>query len=414
MLYDFDKLIDRRGTNAMKIEELPAGCPEDSLSAWVADMDFPCAQPILDALHERIDRQILGYTRYHAENGKQAVKNWFLRRFGWEIKAEEICHCPGVVPALAFLIEALTQPGDGIVIQKPVYYPFSAKIKGAGRTVVNSPLVRREREGGRFDYVMDLTDLDRKLSQAKNKGLIISSPHNPVGRVWTKEELRGVLELGKKHNKWIISDEIHCDLTRVGQAHTPLLKLVDEMAEEDDSWKEYRKQVAVCTAPSKTFNIAGLCFSNIIVPEGGILREKWNETLGDRFHLDYVCNPLSQVGMIAAYNEGEEWLEQIRAYLDGNIAYIEGFLKEHLPKAKMAHCQGTYLVWIDCSGYCDDAQKLEQAMQQIGRVALDEGYIFGSEGAGYERINIAMPRSMVEDCMVRMEKALTWLENHNE
>ena len=449
MKYDFDKIIDRTGTHTLKLDAMPKGCPEDALSAWVADMDLPCAQPILDALHERVDRQIFGYTLYHNEDCESAVREWYRRRFGWEIRERELYFSPGVVPALAMLINALTEEGDGIVIQKPVYYPFSEKIHANGRKVVNSPLKRRDLPAvaaagethrdaamGDFDYVMDYGDLEEKLADPANKGMILCNPHNPVGRVWTEDELRKVLEIGRRHDKWIIADEIHGDLTRTGITYTPLLKLVDQMIAEEGGGREeeaeaeteagaavmpysvYRNRIIICTAPSKTFNLAGLSMSNLMIP-GREFQRKWRDMIGSRLSLT-LCNPLSMTAMIAAYREGEDWLEQLRSYLDGNIAFVNEFVRTRLPKARVSACQGTYLMWLDFRGYIGEAddmnsldagvKKLEEAMQQHGRVALDEGYIFGEEGKGYERLNIAMPRPMVEELMERIAAAADWLE----
>ena len=389
MNYNFDEWIDRRGTHAVKLEVLPEAAPEDVLSLWVADMDFPCAEPILTALHERIDRKIFGYTGYDNDEVKQAVYSWYQRRFGWEIDKSWMFFSPGVVPAIAFLINALTEEGDGIIIQKPVYYPFGAKIEANKRRVVNNPLIRTG-----DTYVMDYEDLDRKFADPTVKGMIFCSPHNPVGRVWTEDELKQLVAVARKYNKWIISDEIHCDLTRIGITHHPLMKVAPE----------YRDQIITCTAPSKTFNMAGMQFSNIIIPNPEY-QKLWSGYIDARYSVA-MCSPFGLTAIVAAYNEGEEWLEQVRAYIDGNITYIENFVKEHLPKAEMIRCEGTYLVWIDVRNYCNDKERLEEAMLKVAKIALDEGYIFGEEGVGYERINIATSRAVVEDCMKRMKMGL--------
>ena len=409
MKYDFDQLTDRRGTYASKTDAMPEGCPPDALPAWVADMDLICAEPVLQAIHARTDHGILGYTRYGSRDCKEAVMGWFRRSFGWEIQPEYLFYSPGLVPAIGMLLQALTRPGDGIVIQKPVYYPFMAKIEANGRKTVNNPLIRREsgEVEGVFDYTMDFEDLDAKMADPANAGLLLSSPHNPVGRVWTREELTKVIEICRKYDKWIIADEIHCDLTRRGVVQTPLLKLAEEIS------PDFCGRIVACTAPSKTFNLAGLAFSNLVIP-GEDFRKKWYDLVDGQLGLGHGCNPLSLAAAMAAYNEGGEWLEQLKEYLDGNIEYIGQFVRDYMPKAKTAVCQGTYLMWVDMNGYCRDRQRLEYAMQQIGRVALDEGYIFGEEGSGYERINVAMPRSLVEDCMMRMKKAAEWLEKQAE
>lgn len=392
MKYNFDEVVDRRGTYSCKLEAMPEGAPEDALSVWVADMDFACAEPIIKALHERIDRRIFGYTIYDNQDLKNAVTGWFKRRYDWEIEKEDVFFSPGVVPALAFLLQALTGEGDGIIIQRPVYYPFTNKINGNNRKIYNSSLIY---ENG--DYRMDYEDLEKKFADDAVKGMILCSPHNPVGRVWTLDELRKLVDIAKKYNKWIISDEIHMDLTRKGIVHTPLLKAAPE----------YADHIVVCTAPSKTFNLAGMQLSNIVIPNKE-WQKKWLEVIDDAFSVS-MANPFGIAATIAAYNEGEEWLDQLRDYLDENIRYVKEFVKENLPKASVTAVEGTYLIWLDLNGYEKDPKKLEKLMQQTARIAFDEGYIFGEEGSGFERINAAMPKKNLEDCMNRIKMALDTL-----
>lgn len=392
MKYNFDELVDRTGTYSCKLEALPGGAPSDAVSVWVADMDFACADPVIKALHDRIDQRIFGYTIYDNRDLKQAVTGWFERRYGWNISGEDIFFSPGVVPALAFLIHMLTKEGEGVIIQRPVYYPFTNKITGGRRELFNNSLIY---ENG--DYRMDYEDLDRKFANEKVKGMILCSPHNPVGRVWTPEELRRVVEIAKKYGKWIISDEIHMDLTRKGVVHTPLLALAPD----------YKDHIVVCTAPSKTFNLAGMQISNIVIPNKE-WQEKWLRVIDDEFSVS-MANPFGIAATITAYNEGEEWLDQLRDYLDGNIRYVKEFVKENLPKAVMPDVQGTYLVWLDFNAYEPDPVKLEKLMQETARIAFDEGYIFGEEGRGFERINVAMPRVRLEECMRRIKEALDTL-----
>lgn len=392
MKYDFDTPVDRKGTYTCKLDNMPEGAPSDALSMWVADMDLPCAEPIIRALHERIDRRIFGYTLYENEECKNAVTGWYRRRFGWELKPEDIFFSPGVVPALAFLINILSEEGEGVIIQRPVYYPFTKKILANGRVVVNNPLVRSGNT-----YAMDFEDLECKFADERNRGMILCNPHNPVGRVWTEEELRRVVEIAKKYDKWIISDEIHSDLTRIGVKHVPLTKAAPE----------YADRIVVCTAPSKTFNLAGMQFSNIMISNPEYQR-KWKEITNERFSVD-MCSPFGLTAVIAAYTQGDEWLDQVREYIDGNIRYIEEFVKEQLPQAEVIDCQGTYLVWLNLGAYCSDEKALEELMHKKAKVALDEGYIFGEEGIGYERINVAAPRSTVEECMKRIKAAIVGL-----
>ena len=389
MKYNFDEIIDRSGTSATKMESLPKGCPDDALPLWVADMDFACAEPILKALHERIDKKIFGYTMYDTDECLGAVLNWYKKRYGWEEQKENLFFCGGIVSAYAVLLNLLTKEGEGVVIQRPIYYPFTMKANSNGRQIVDSPLIYAD-----GNYTIDFDDLDKKMAEPNNKVLVFCSPHNPAGRVWTEEEIRKVVDICKKYDKWIICDEIHCDLLRCGMTFHPILKVAPD----------YADRIAVCTAPSKTFNLAGMKTSNIVI-HNKELQAAWKELIGGKLSMN-GAGTLGLTAMIAAYNEGEEWLEQLKEYLDGNFAYIDAFLKEHLPKAHMVPSEGTYLAWIDFNGYVDgDAEKLEEIMQKKARVALDEGYIFGDAGRGFERINIATPRSVVEDCVDRILKA---------
>ena len=389
MKYNFDEIIDRSGTSATKMESLPKGCPDDALPLWVADMDFACAEPILKALHERIDKKIFGYTMYDTDECLGAVLNWYKKRYGWEEQKETLFFCGGIVSAYAVLLNLLTKEGEGVVIQRPIYYPFTMKANSNGRQIVDSPLIYAD-----GNYTIDFDDLDKKMAEPNNKVLVFCSPHNPAGRVWNEEEIRKVVDICKKYDKWIICDEIHCDLLRCGMTFHPILKVAPD----------YADRIAVCTAPSKTFNLAGMKTSNIVI-HNKELQAAWKELIGGKLSMN-GAGTLGLTAMIAAYNEGEEWLEQLKEYLDGNFAYIDAFLKEHLPKAHMVPSEGTYLAWIDFNGYVNgDAEKLEEIMQKKAKVALDEGYIFGDAGRGFERINIATPRSVVEDCMDRILKA---------
>lgn len=389
MKYNFDEIIDRSGTSATKMESLPKGCPDDALPLWVADMDFACAEPILKALHERIDKKIFGYTMYDTDECLGAVLNWYKKRYGWEEQKENLFFCGGIVSAYAVILNLLTKEGEGVVIQRPIYYPFTIKANSNGRQIVDSPLIYAD-----GNYTIDFDDLDKKMAEPNNKVLVFCSPHNPAGRVWTEEEIRKVVDICKKYDKWIICDEIHCDLLRCGMTFHPILKVAPD----------YADRIAVCTAPSKTFNLAGMKTSNIVI-HNKELQAAWKELIGGKLSMN-GAGTLGLTAMIAAYNEGEEWLEQLKEYLDGNFAYIDAFLKEHLPKAHMVPSEGTYLAWIDFNGYVNgDAEKLEEIMQKKAKVALDEGYIFGDAGRGFERINIATPRSVVEDCMNRILEA---------
>ena len=390
MKYNFDQIIDRTGTFASKLERMPEGCPADALPLWVADMDFECPEPVIRALHERVDRKIFGYTLYDVDECYDAVTGFFKRHHNWEINKKHMVLSPGIVSAYAVLLNLLTKEGDGIVLQRPIYYPFTMKAEANGRKLVDNALIY---ENG--NYHMDLEDLDKKMADPANTVLVFCSPHNPAGRVWTEEEIRSVVDICKKYNKWIICDEIHCDLLRKGVVHHPMLKVAPD----------YADHIVVCTAPSKTFNLAGMKCSNIIIPNDD-LRAKWNEFMGEKLSMSGP-NVLGLTAMIAAYNEGDEWLEQVNEYIDGNFEYIRDFIAKNMPKAHLVPSEGTYLAWIDLNGYVNgDEKKLEELMKKTAKVALDEGYIFGDAGRGFERINVAAPRSVIADCMDRMKKAL--------
>lgn len=389
MKYNFDEIIDRTGTGATKVERLPKGADPDSLSLWIADMDFACAEPIIKALHERIDRKIFGYTLYDTDECLDAVVNWYKKRYGWEEKKENLFFCGGIVSAYAVLLNLLTKEGDGVVIQRPIYYPFTLKAEGNHRVIVDNPLIY---ENG--TYHIDFEDLDKKMADPNNKVLVFCSPHNPAGRVWTEEEIRKTVDICKKYDKWIICDEIHCDLIRRGVTFHPILKTAPD----------YADRIAVCTAPSKTFNLAGMKTSNIVI-HNEELKAAWNDFLGNKLSMN-GAGTLGLTAMIAAYTEGEEWLEQLKDYLDGNFAYVDEFIRTNLPKAHLVPSEGTYLAWIDFNGYVNrDEKKLEKIMQTKAKVALDEGYIFGDAGKGFERINLASPRSVIKDCMERILNA---------
>ena len=390
MKYNFDEVIDRSANRAAKYDERIKKFGTDHvIPLWVADMDFPCAEPIIKALHERIDRKIFGYTVYDTDECLGAVTDWFKKRYGWEEKKENLLFSPGIVSAYAVLLNILTEEGDGVVVQRPIYYPFMMKAKSNNRVIVDNPLIYEK-----GNYKMDFEDLDAKMADPKNKVLVFCSPHNPTGRVWTEEEIRTVVDICKKYDKWIICDEIHCDLLRSGVVFHPMLKVAPDYAE----------RIAVCTAPSKTFNLAGMKTSNIII-RNEELKKKWNDFIGNKLSMN-GASTLGLTAMVAAYREGEEWLEQVKEYLDGNFAYIDSFLKEHLPKAHLVPAEGTYLAWIDFNGYVNgDEKRLEELMQKKAKVALDEGYIFGDAGKGFERINVASPRSVIAECMERILKA---------
>jgi len=389
--YDFDTLVSRENTNSVKWDCIPAG--DDSvkdklLPLWIADMDFVCAAPIVEAMRRRVDRRIFGYSMPYTDEYLEAVTGWFRRRAGWDIDRESVVVAPGIVPALGILLRSLTNEGDGIIIQTPVYYPFGQKIANNGRRVVTSSLINSD-----GFYAMDFDDLEEKAKDPKSTMMILCNPHNPVGRVWTPEELSAVAEICLKHDVLLVSDDIHCDLVRETSRYTPVGTLNDD------------ERIITCTAASKTFNLAGLQTSNIIMKDKR-QRELWRREAQDRCGL-YGCNPMGIVAPQAAYSEGGPWLDQVNAYISANLEFVGEFVAEHLPKARYWFPEGTYFAWLDLREYGHTAEQLEELMIYRAHVALDEGYIFGEEGQGFERINVACPRSILRDCLERMERALS-------
>lgn len=387
MHYDFDRGISRKRTNSVKWDFINNGCADgDLLPLWIADMDFPCPAEVTEAVINRAKHGIFGYS-LPDKDYYDAVISWMKRKHQWHIELEWILISPGIVPALSFAVQSYTQPGDNIIIQRPVYYPFTNSIKNNNRNIINNPLIF---DGTR--YFMDFEDLERKASDPRVKLMILCSPHNPVGRVWSKEELQTAADICLKNEVILISDEIHADLTLNGYKHTPITAL-DE---------KYYKNTIVCTAPSKTFNIAGLQMSNIIIADED-LRKKLYKTMSIKNSLS-TYNPLSIAAVQAAYNHGEDWLKQVMEYIEGNFSFLDNFLKSKMPKAKMIPAEGTFLAWVDFRAYGLDKEDLTGRMVNGARVALDEGYIFGKEGAGFQRINIACSRSILEECMNRIAK----------
>lgn len=387
MKYNFNESIDRQQTNSVKWDEVEnLFGDKEILPMWVADMDFKVPQPVIDALQKRVEHGIYGYT-IRPDSYYEATVGWMKRRHNWTIEKEWICFTPGVVPALGIIVQNFTNPGDKVLIQQPVYYPFMSVIEKNAREIVNNPL---QFENGR--YYMDFDDLEKKIDPSV-KMIIISNPHNPVGRVWTKDELTKLGEICLKHNILVVSDEIHSDLIYKGNVHYPFASISEEFAQHS----------ITCTAPSKTFNLAGLQTSNIIIPNKE-LRESFNKALEDRFI--GMTNTFGVTALIAAYKEGDEWLDQLIVYLTENLEFLKEFIKSKIPEVKVIEPDATYLVWLDCRELGLDAKELEHVIQKQGKVAFDEGYIFGLEGEGFTRINIACPRALLEEGLKRFSQAL--------
>ncbi|MFX1250633.1 MAG: MalY/PatB family protein [Promethearchaeota archaeon] len=392
MKYDLDKIIDRTGTNSVKWDEVVLETwfkSKDLLPLWVADMDFPCPKPVIDAIKKRAEHGIYGYSFHKLPSYNQAVIKWMKRRFNWKIKSEWLVYSPGIVPAINMLIRTFTNPGEEIIVQPPVYHPFLSTVTKNGRTLLLNQLKYENKR-----YMIDFKDLEEKAKKSLAKMLILCSPHNPVGRVWTKEELTKLGEICLENNVLVISDEIHQDLVLGGNTHTVFASIS----------KKFEQNSVVCTAPSKTFNIAGLHISNIIIPNK-IFRESFEHIIvGQNGLMTPTCFGI--VALEAAYNEGEEWLEQVLEYVEGNMDYIREFVKNKLPEIDFIEPEGTYLAWLDFRKLGMDGKELEEFIRTKTKVALNEGYTFGLGGEGFERINAGCPRSILEECMTRIEKAI--------
>lgn len=398
MTYDFDRIIDRSGTASMKWSTYHGGSHAGPISPvgvdlagngpipmWVADMDFPSPQPVLDALRNRIDHGIFGYT-VTPDSYFDAAINWIKKRHGWEVSKEWITTTPGIVPALHFAIRAFCKAGDKVLLQQPAYYPFFRAIKNSQCEIVSSALI-----DGDDGYTMDFEDLERKASDPAVTMAILCSPHNPVGRVWREDELRQYGDICNRHGVLVVADEIHADLLMPGVKFFPYAQL----------GREYSDNVLVCTAPSKTFNLAGMHLSNMIIPN-----EKLRRTFNDYMIHTGVAgglNPLALTAIEAAYNHGEEWLDQVLDYIWGNFQTLKSFVGQNMPQLKVSELQGTYLCWVDFRGLGLDQEKLEKLTQLDAKVLLDEGYIFGQEGRGFERFNLACPRPLLKLALERLK-----------
>lgn len=385
---DFDTVIERRNTRSLKYDfAVERGMSEDILPMWVADMDFKTSSYIEDALAERVREGVFGYSEVKTPYF-EIVRDWMVKRHGWQPQEEWLVKTPGVVTALAMAVKAYTEPGDAVLIQLPVYYPFAEVIEDNGRRVVSNTLYRGEDNR----YHMDFEDFEEKIVQHKVKLFLLCNPHNPVGRVWKAEELTRLGDLCVKHGVIVVSDEIHEDFVFQGK-HQVFAGLK----------KEYEERCIVCTSPSKTFNLATMVLSNIFIP---------NRDLRKRFRKQLDAAGISQLGVMGliacetAYSRGEEWYLAMHAYVRGNIVYVKNYVEQNLPGVTMAEHEGTYLVWLDFSGTGLSETKLEDMIVNRAKLWLDGGTMFGESGKGFQRINVACPRSILEEAMGRLKKAL--------
>ena len=388
MSHSFSTVINRRNTNSLKYDfASQMGKPNDLLPMWVADMDFRTVPQVMDVLEKAVHHGIFGYsdsrTDYFA-----VLHNWYATRFGWEVQPEWLVKTPGVVYALATAVRALTEKGDAIMIQQPVYYPFSSIVRHNERILINSPLI--------FDgdvYRMDYKDIEARIVGNKVKLFLLCSPHNPVGRVWTEEELVRLGDICMNHDVIVVSDEIHADFVYTGHKHTVFANLKPE----------YLMRTITCTAPSKTFNLAGLKASNIFIADSSIRKaftsEMWKGGVSE-------INVLGMVACQAAYTHGAAWLEELKSYLEGNIALVKAFLAEHLPQVHLVDPQGTYLLWLDFRALGLADEELDRLMTDKAKLWLDPGSMFGPEGSGFQRMNIACPRAILQQALEQLKKAI--------
>ncbi|MCU6735680.1 MalY/PatB family protein [Diplocloster agilis] len=391
MKYDFDEVIDRRGTYSIKWDSgeqlirkgLAVRVDDDTIPLFTADMDLACPQPVLEALRRVVDHRIFGYSdctvvpEYY-----EAVISWFHRRYGWQIEKDEILYVNGTVEALQIAVEAFTQEGDGIIIQRPVYGPFSGTIDNTHRKLINNQLL--EHEGY---YTINYEDLEQKARDPQNKMMFLCSPHNPVGRVWTPEELRKIACICRKNDVLLVVDEIHGDIIRKDVRFYPMAAVADT------------DPMIICTAVNKTFNLAGLQCSNIIIKDPE-LRETFRAHAGYR-----APTPFAIAALIAAYQECDDWVGQMNDYIDGNIQWVLDFLKERMPKVKCARPEGTYILWMDFRGYGLPAEEIRDRIYNRANVILEAGSVFDPEYAeGYERVCLGTRRSLIQEAFERIAR----------
>lgn len=379
MKYNFDEIIPRHHTCSYKWDST---ANDKVLPLWVADMDFRTAPAIIEALEKRVQHGIFGYT-YVPDAYYDAVVRWFGRRHGWYFKREWMIYTSGVVPALSAVIKALTEPGDGVVVQTPVYNCFFSSIRNNGCRIVTNPLIYENQT-----YQIDFADLERKTADPRVKLLLLCNPHNPAGRVWTREELLHIDEICLRNHVKVVADEIHCELVFPGHTYTPFASLNEDCLHNS----------VTCVSPSKAFNMAGLQIANIITCDDAV-----RKAIDRAININEVCdvNPFGVIATIAAYNEGEEWLLQLLDYLKGNYDCLRGFFQTFLPQIPVTRLEGTYLVWTDCHSLLQTSDVLQSRLLTETGLWLNSGTMYGAEGEGFLRWNIACPRSVLQDALAR-------------
>ncbi|HEY95871.1 MAG TPA: putative C-S lyase [Dehalococcoidia bacterium] len=397
MKYDFDHIWDRKNTDSAKWGSLGRVFgSDDVIPMWVADMDFPVAQPILEALRERAEHPFYGYTFPDAGVTGSVVER-MRKKFNWEIDPEWVVYTPGVIPALNVAVRAVSHPGDGIVLQEPAYFPFFSVVNSSGCHIENNQV---KPVGNRYE--MDYDNLETKFSVQpgargpnRNKAIIFCNPHNPIGRLWTRDEVARMGEIVIGNGGVVIADEIHCEILMKGYKHTPFASISEEFTQNS----------ITCMSPSKTFNLPGLEISSIIIPNKK-LRDEFTST-----RAGILPNPnlFGYVALEAGYRYGDEWLEQVLDYLQGNLNLVKAFIEERIPQIKVTEHQGTYLLWLDFRALGLDNESLRTFMREKAKVGLNDGYTFGESGSGFQRMNIACPRSILEEALIRIETAVNSL-----
>lgn len=387
MEYDFSRPTDRRGTDSYKWDSAPE---TDIIPLWVADMDFETFPCITEALQRRVAHGIFGYTRV-PEAYYEAVCNWFGKRHGWHINREDIIYTSGVVPAVSAVIKALTLPGDQVIVQGPVYNCFFSSIRNNGCETVSNSLIYNKEE---LRYEIDFDDLERKLAHERARLMLICNPHNPGGRVWTRDELTRVAELCHKYGVRVVSDEIHCELTLYDNEYVPFGSLPDELSHGS----------ITCCSPSKAFNTAGLQIANIVCRDAEV-----RNRIDRAININEVCdvNPFGVIALQAAYSdEGYEWLTQLRAYISSNYDLLRERFARELPKCKVMRMEGTYLAWIDCSELHISSDEIEEMLMHENKVWVNAGSMYGTEGAAFIRINMACTSELLNEGITRIVNGL--------
>lgn len=387
MEYDFSRPTDRRGTDSYKWDSAPE---TDIIPLWVADMDFETFPCITEALQRRVAHGIFGYTRV-PEAYYEAVCNWFGKHHGWHINRKDIIYTSGVVPAVSAVIKALTLPGDQVIVQGPVYNCFFSSIRNNGCETVSNSLIYNKEE---LRYEIDFDDLERKLAHERARLMLICNPHNPGGRVWTRDELTRVAELCRKYGVRVVSDEIHCELTLYDNEYVPFGSLPDELTRDS----------ITCCSPSKAFNTAGLQIANIVCRDAEV-----RNRIDRAININEVCdvNPFGVIALQAAYSdEGYEWLTQLRAYISSNYDLLRERFARELPKCKVMRMEGTYLAWIDCSELHISSDEIEEMLMHENKVWVNAGSMYGTEGAAFIRINMACTSELLNEGITRIVNGL--------